>query len=129
MIPSPWVAIVLALASFRLTRFIGWDDFPPLVAARDWLTGAHTVSKGTNEARTGQSSDVVTYDIAFRWWWLDKLLGCAYCLGAWVSTLVYLGWVFLGAPYALAQHSPIFYVVGPAALSAAVGIIARHLDA
>lgn len=128
MIPGPWVALVLALAAFRISRFIGWDTFPPVVRARDWATGAHTVSRGTPEARAGMSADQVTYATEYRRKWLHELLSCPYCLGAWISTLVYLGWVFLGAPGALDAHSAVYYLVAPAAMSGAVGIIATHLD-
>lgn len=120
MIPSPWVALVLVLATFRIARFIGWDTFPPLGRARDWLTGAKVVWRGTEAARTGMSADKIEYDITYRWEWLDELFRCAYCLGFWVSLLVYLGWVFV--------PTATLYVAAVAALSGAVGIMARWLD-
>lgn len=120
MIPSPWVAFVLLIAAFRISRFIGWDTFPPIVRARDWVTGARTVTRGTQAARTGMSGDKLEVDVEYRWEWLDELFRCAYCLGFWVSLAVYLGWVF--AP------TKTLYVAAVAALSGGVGIMARWLD-
>jgi hypothetical protein len=112
LIPSAWVGIVLALAAFRLTRLAGWDDFPPILAARAWATGA-------NQRRQGRAvyADDPTY---YRRPLLTKFLHCAWCVGFWVSVAVYVAWVF--AP------TEALYGAAPFAISAAVGLIAKNLD-
>ncbi len=120
MIPTPWVAFVLALGVYRIARFLGWDDFPPIVRVRDWVTGARVITTGTHAARTGLSADVVTHDIEYRRVWLMQLLSCPYCIGFWISLATYIAWVF--------EPKWTLYIVAAPALSATVGIMTRWLD-
>ncbi len=120
MIPSPWVGLVLALAVFRACRLIGWDDFPPVMRARGWVTGQHETTSGSANARMGVTGEGVTREIGWRRPLLAHFLGCAYCLGAWLSVAVYAAW--------LAEPTWTLYGTFPFALSAAVGIIARRGD-
>jgi len=93
-IPSPWAAIVLTLATFRLLRLIGWDTFPPIASARERLLKGRTL--------------------------LGELWGCVYCLGFYVSLVVYLFWLWT-PKWTIA-------ILAPFALSGAVGLLARNLD-
>lgn len=119
MIPSPWVALVLALAAFRLTRLIGWDDLPPIVRVRRWATG-ETVHYNT----TQQPGPI------YRWRrpMLAHFLGCAFCQGWWTSLAVYGVWLVAGAPGHIALHSWVLYGLAPFALSSFVGLVAKNLD-
>ena len=81
-IPSPWAAIVLTLATFRLLRLIGWDEFPPVAIVRERMLKGRDL--------------------------LGHLWGCPFCLGFWVSVAVYLLWLwqpavvmYAAAPFAL----------------------------
>jgi hypothetical protein len=111
MLPSPFAFLVLALAAFRLTRLVGWDEFPPAVRARQALTG-ETVHHNVTDSQGP----------IYRWRrpTLAKFLACPYCVGFWIGLAVYLLWVFL--------PTQTFYAALPLALSAAVGITARMLD-
>jgi hypothetical protein len=51
---------------------------------------------------------------------LAHFLFCAYCVGFWISLLVYLAWVFF--------PTEAVYGAAPFALSAAVGMLAKNLD-
>jgi hypothetical protein len=42
--PSPFIAVVLVFAAYRLTRLAGWDDFPLAVKIRDLVIGTHWIS-------------------------------------------------------------------------------------
>lgn len=111
MIPSPWIGVVLALATFRLVRFIGWDDLPWLVRARAKLTGENERNMGENlyGDRKSYTRPVLT-----------KFIHCPWCVGFWVGILVYVAW--------LEQPKWTLYVLAVFALNAAVGLVAKNLD-
>lgn len=111
MIPSPWPALVLTLAAFRICRLIGWDDLPPIVRLRDRMTGMAIRYTPT------ESRDPI---ISYRRPLLAHFLACPYCLGFWISLAVYGVW--------LLEPTGVLYGAAPFALAAAVGIIARQLD-
>ncbi len=106
MIPGPWVALVLALAAFRLTRLAGWDDFPLAVRVRGWITGEHTI-RGRAEPLYQRPT-------------LAHLLACPWCIGFWISCAVYVGWLLV--------PTEALYAAAPFALSAFVGLVAKNLD-
>lgn len=113
-LPSSWlVAAVLVLATFRITRLLGWDDFPPVARVRNRLFGT-TVDRTLTErhppgqppTRNGRPT-------------LVAFVECPYCLGFWVGLLVYLLWL---------TGDWVLYPLAPLALNGAVGIVARMLD-
>lgn len=110
MTPSPFVWLILSLAAFRLTRLIGWDDFPPVARLRSRL-----VREGDPRGRAIYA-DAVLYGRPL----LAKFVHCAWCVGFWVSALVYAVWAV--AP------TEALYVAVPFAISAAVGLLAKNLD-
>ncbi len=101
MIPSGLELLVLVLAAYRITRLVGWDDFPLAARARAWATGEG--SDGTFERPV-----------------LEHFLTCPFCIGFWISLAVYGAW--LSAP------TPTLYAMTPFAISASVGLIAKNLD-
>lgn len=111
MIPAPWVALVLLLGAFRLTRLAGWDDLPPIARLRARLTG-QAVRYTPTESRGAIFS--------YRRPLLAHFLECPYCVGFWISAAVYAAWWI--TPWWTVT------VLAPFALSAAVGIVARQLD-
>lgn len=111
MLPDPWTALVIALAAYRLTRLIGWDDLPPIQRLRQKATG-ESVRFNATESRGPI--------YAYRHPTLAHFLGCAYCLGFWVCLFAYGVW--------LAYPQQMLYASMPLALSGAVGVIARMLD-
>ncbi len=120
MIPSPWAGVLLALGTFRLWRIVGWDDFPPILRVRDWLTRARLTTRGTMNARMGQTGEPTTVVVEYGRPLLAHFLGCSYCAGFWVSVGVYLAWLW--------QPTWVMYGMAPLALSAAVGLIGKRLD-
>lgn len=133
MIPSPWVAVILTLGTFRLLRLIGWDDFPPILKARGWLIGEHWVptlvpkfdqeslhhsppelpgkqpSSEVDEVRPGYDRPLLAH-----------LIHCPFCIGWWLSLAVYLLWLWL--------PTEVLYAAAPFALSGAIGLIAKNWD-
>lgn len=120
MIPHPWPALILALAVLRACRLAGWDTLPPLVAARDWLAGAETVTRGSTNAFLRQSADPLEETTSYRRPLIHELLTCAYCLGLWTSGFVYACW--------LLEPRWTLYGAVPLALSTVVGMAAHWLD-
>lgn len=120
MIPNVWTGIVLALAAFRVTRLIGWDDLPPIARVRAWATGERVYSKPMR----GENVDVYQHDRPL----LSHFLHCAFCQGFWTASVVYGAWLAAGSPGHAEPRSWVFYALVPFALSAAVGLVARNLD-
>ena len=112
MVPDLTIALYLALATFRIVRLIGWDDFPPIARLRGRITGQLPTRYSASEAR----GPIIEH----RRETLAKFIECAWCQGFWVGCAVYVAW--LAAPTAA------LYVLFPFALNGAVGIIARMLD-
>jgi hypothetical protein len=104
--PGPWAGIILVLAAFRLVRLFGWDDFPIAVKLRARLTGERHLS-----------DDYVAYDRPS----VDHFLHCPFCLGAHISAATYGAWL-------LWPHASM-YALLPFAISGAVGLVAKNLDA
>jgi hypothetical protein len=114
VIPSPWVAVVLALAAFRLLRLLGWDDLPPIARAR-----ARVLGESVNAYR-GRAGEPDNYVYAYRRPTLAHLVHCAFCLGFWVACAVYVAWLFV--------PTVTLYATAPFALSAAIGLLAKNWD-
>lgn len=120
MIPPLWQAVVLGLAVYRLLRLIGWDTFPPIARARAWLVGEYVVRSGTPDQLAGLTNTEPSLEYRYRRPLLAELIACAFCLGLWVSGLVYALW--------LEWPTWTLYGAFPFALSAFAGIVAKNLD-
>lgn len=120
MIPSPWAAVVLALAVFRLCRLAGWDHFPLAVRVRAWVVGELTVTHGSTNERMGVTAEGVRYVSSYRRVFLHELISCPFCLSFWLGILAYVAWR-LEPGWTLA-------LLFPLALSAAAGLIAKQWD-
>lgn len=120
MIPSPWVAAILVLATHRLVRLVGWDHLSILVKARAWITGQHATNSGSTNTRMNLTSERVEFQVAHRRAFFDELFGCPYCLSVWLGTAVYVAWYF--------EPWWTMTMLAPAALSSAVGMVSRWLD-
>lgn len=120
MIPTAWVAVVLALGVCRIVRLVGWDDFPPVVAARAWLVGMRETSRGSSNDRMRQTGTQVEVTYTFRRPLLYQWLACAFCFGFWLSAGVYVAW----------RYEPVWTVtvLAPFALSEVVGLVSKNLD-
>lgn len=89
---SPWlVLVILSLATFRLTRLVTADDFPPILWARWKLQHAKPLIR-----KIDGDED---------YWWLGELVSCLWCASAYISGgLVLITWL-LGVSIPL----PIFF--------------------
>lgn len=67
-----WLLLVgMALATFRLTRLVVEDDFPPIEAARGWVRSLRPVVRKPDQE--------------VRWWWGGELVSCYWCASGWIS--------------------------------------------
>lgn len=108
-LPPPYVAVVLVLASYRITRLLGWDAFPPIAKLRDRLL----------KKRTGRGDDG-RQTVAFGRPTLAQGWECPYCQGFWTGLVVWAAWLVL--------PTVVLVACIPFALNALVGIISRNLD-
>lgn len=84
------IFILLSLCSYRATRLITTDQFPPAQWLRDGV-----------EARFGRDSG---WDILFH---------CSWCIGFWLTLAVFSwAWYFIDIPYPLLQAVAGSTVVG-----------------
>lgn len=111
---------MLALAVYRLCRLAGWDTFPPIARARAWVVGLQVATTGSTNARMGVTNEAVQQTVTFRRPLLAEFLGCAFCLGFWLSVLVVACWRL--------EPDWTLRVCFVLALSATAGLIAKQLD-
>jgi len=155
VIPEPWEGIVLVLATYRLVRLAGWDDWPPIYRLRAWIIGETWIPDVPSLIETGERVPLepsVEGDIV-------KIPGPGNFVihggeaplpgktpdseavsvrpGYSRPTLAHLvhcpfclsWWVSLAAYLGwLAAPEPMMYAAAPFALSAAVGLVAKNLD-
>lgn len=125
MIPWTLTCVILALATTRLVRLVGWDDIS--AGVRERITGLTDLAynEWAETIWTAQQNghdpwERIGVPISRRRFYLAKLMRCPWCVGFWLSIAVYWAWFFW--PYATLT------VVAPFALSEVVGLIAKHLD-
>lgn len=115
--------IVMSLATYRGTRLVVADTFPPVLWLRDRLVGGwreptmkeqHHEAFPTGEVSEGALRNVAglgTFSLvdgelqiyARRWkrspFWLAELLSCPWCASGWVALAVTAGtWAVVGLP-------------------------------
>jgi hypothetical protein len=148
--PSPWPAILLALAVFRLTRLAGWDDLT--IRIRRSITGmsdqghhqfaeqvdhlrqqgldpwdcesvtAAIIDQRAREGNPVRVGEVVDWKVAIgsTRFYLSKMIRCPWCIGFWISLAVWAAW--------LVVPSVVVGLSVPLAFSATTGLIAKNLD-
>lgn len=116
--------LVMSLATYRLTRLLVEDTFPPVLWVRDRLAGGWrpltlkeqetkrlpVVEEGqaVTMAGLGQvrlvEGELHRYVRRWRWspFWLADLLSCPWCASGWVALVVTAGvWATVGLPVPL----------------------------
>lgn len=88
---------LMTLASYRITRLLVVDNFPPILYVREILTGDEEIGKAPAS-----------------WvpWWLEYLAGCYWCMSVWVS-----GFTTLAVTLASDLPYPLLVWGGSAALT------------
>lgn len=94
--------VLLSLASFRLWRFVGRDDWPPCEWFRSQLD-----ERAENER-------------GWVWHYVRTLVTCPWCLGTWVAFAV-VAW----ADVWVGLESPILWAL---AVACTVGLIGSYFD-
>jgi hypothetical protein len=84
--------LVMSLATYRLTRLVVEDDFPPVLWARHRLAGGWT----------GPDEDVPVHRASWVPQWLADLVSCPWCASGWIAAGVTAGvWAVVGLPVPL----------------------------
>ena len=137
MIPGPWSAIILSMAAYRLVRFLGWDDWPPIYKARAWLIGERWVADSAQPRISDQPGPYESEDLslpgkqppsealgvrpAYDRPLLAHFMHCPFCLSWWVCLTGWICWLIW--PHAVT------WIAVPWAASGTVGLVAKNLDA
>jgi hypothetical protein len=135
--PSPWLFALVALAVYRVVRLIGWDDLT--TGWRAWYGGMsddeyrrwnHFLNQITEKGRDPwqenfESASGTIHGPPFSpaTWYLAKLVRCPWCIGFWVSLAAAAVW------WLIAGGTIAWIPLVALALSAAVGFLAKNLDA
>jgi hypothetical protein len=86
-VPFGWIFILMTLATYRLTRLLVVDNFPPILYVREKLTGDEETNKPS---------------LPWVPWWLEYLAGCYWCMSVWVAGGMTLAVTLsIGLPYPL----------------------------
>lgn len=81
------IIVLMSLTSYRLSRLLVHDVFPPLAWLRDKFTGPYEVLPGAEPQPTW-----VPY-------WLAYLWTCTWCMSVWTSAgVTALTWLTIGLP-------------------------------
>lgn len=90
--------VIVALASFRVTRLVVFDQLTEPLRER-------TVYKLSDTGLGG---------------WTKDLFDCPWCIGFWFAALFTLGWAW--------SSDVTFWIALPFAFSAVTGLVSRNLD-
>lgn len=113
--------LVMSLATYRLTRLVVADTFPPVLWLRDQLAGGwRPLTLAEHERYVAASSsaqavmrdawsydpddDLGRYVHRAKWspFWLSELLSCPWCASGWIAAGVTAGtWAVIGLPVPL----------------------------
>jgi hypothetical protein len=105
MIPSPYEALLLAFAAYRVWRLVAEDDLTDSIRRRFLRLG-----------NWREEGDAVPLDYRAG---VGNFLGCAWCLGFWVALAWWAAWLV---------WADTVIVAVPFALSAAVGFMRVKWD-
>lgn len=95
---NTWLLLfLLSLSTYRLTRLVVKDTFPPVLWLRDNLVGGwreatdEEVSEGAGSSHDEDGNPLV-YAEPWSWspYWLGELLSCPWCASGWLSLVLVL---------------------------------------
>jgi hypothetical protein len=120
MIPEPYQFVLLILVAYRTWRLIAEDDI--LERPRRWLVRLpRDWKEGDDPARPKALPKGYRENVAL-------FLNCPWCAGAWISLLVYIGWIAALGEWP-DTAGDVFVGLGVwFALSCTVGLVRRNLD-
>lgn len=113
-VPSPWVFVLLTLAAYRLTRFVGWDGITAPV--RERITHREEAGSGKDARDTSKGRKHRPYRPK-----VDEFLHCPFCVSWWLCFGGYIAW--------LAWPHAVEVLAVPWAASGIAGLISKKLDA
>lgn len=83
---------LLSLSTYRLTRLVVEDTFPPVLWVRDRIVGGwRSLTLKEEEAQisdgTSEDGEALKYNIPVSWspFWLRELLSCPWCASGWLA--------------------------------------------
>lgn len=129
--PDVWPGILLALAAFRITRLVGWDDLTIPIRRRitgmsdaehhHWASWVNQMQeRGLDPFDPQTEAGARVPPVSPRRFYVSKLIHCPWCAGWWISVCVWLAW--------LAWPAFVVWACVPFAVSAIVGLVSKQLD-
>lgn len=127
-VPDIWQAVLLALATYRVSRLIVIDSFPPVAALRRWFKhrwpdAGDVVSRPPKRGFAQPSAPQGTDPRDVENWRviegtsLGYLVSCMFCTPFWVAVLWWGAWcvwpdqtLFVAVPWALAATATLLYL-------------------
>ena len=115
----PLLLLVMSLATYRLTRFVVEDDFPPMLWLRYKLAGGwrpldevdtavykRLKAQGHDTGWNVEKIDGVPHEYVRRArrvpQWIADLISCPWCASGWIALVVTAGtWATVGLPVPL----------------------------
>lgn len=96
---NAWLLLfLLSLGTYRLTRLIVQDTFPPVLWVRDRLVGGwREVTEEEREAGISDGTDdegePLKHNVPVSWspFWLRELLSCPWCASGWLALILVAG--------------------------------------
>lgn len=96
---NTWLLLfLLSLGTYRLTRLVVEDTFPPVLWARDNLVGGWrpvTTKEEEGSVYDGKDDEGnhLKFNVPVSWspFWLRELLSCPWCASGWLSLVLVLG--------------------------------------
>lgn len=111
-VPGGWAFLLLALAAFRVTRLIGWDEITARLRERILIKRAGGVMDSVRPRNVTLQRERDNM--------LTKLIKCPWCMGWWVGLAWWGAW--------LVWPNGTLIAATPWALAALVGLAAKNLD-
>lgn len=105
---TPLLLLVMALATYRITRLATRDTFPPALWVRDRLSGGWremtepelaTLTKGPDVREIDGVMNRYVRRVSWSPYWLAELVSCPWCASGWISLVVTAATAFtVGVP-------------------------------
>lgn len=75
---NPITLLLVVVATWRITRLLVRDEFPPVRAVRDWVTTTFADVTPSGELTPSKQWGVLGHTVAYLW-------TCTWCMSVWVG--------------------------------------------
>lgn len=105
-------ALALMITTWRVTRILVVENFPPAAALRDWVRDTFGVDNEDGDLVGPKRWGLLGYSLAYLW-------TCQWCMSVWVGAAVYAAWYWAGPGVML----PVVVVAAASGLAGLISMI------